>query len=54
MNSKWRVKEFEELSHYLPSATEQNHGSPHHDSQSSDRDLVPGINRMPKKKKSLV
>jgi hypothetical protein len=51
MNWKWRVKESEELSHYLPGATEQNHGSPHHDSRSSDRDLIPGHIECKKKKK---
>jgi hypothetical protein len=43
MNWKCRVKEFEELFHYLPGATEQNHGSPHRDSRSSGRDLIQGL-----------
>jgi len=43
MGWKWRVKEFEELSHYLPGATEQNQGSPHHDSRPSGRDSISGL-----------
>jgi len=43
MNWKWRVKEFGELSHFSPGATEQNQGSPHHDSRSSGRDLISGL-----------
>ena len=50
MNWEWRIKEFEELSHYLPGATEQNHGSPHHDSRSSGRDLISGLTEYKKKR----